>query len=80
MSEDLKFLTTTDKSIGYTGTEVKEFLDTNYNGVSIRYKNFPYADKSVDYAIVTALNGKNYLVITGSREAMYGSIDKLKGF
>ena len=80
MSEDLKLLITTDKSIGYKGLEVKEFFDNNYNGVSIRYKNFSYADKSIDYAVVTASNGKSYLVISGSRESMYATIDKLKGF
>lgn len=56
------------------------FLDNTYRGASIRYKNFPYSDRSIDYAIVTALNGKSYLVVTGSREAMYATIDKLKGF
>lgn len=56
------------------------FLDNSYRGVSIRYKNFAYSDRSIDYAVVTALNGKSYLVVTGSREAMYATIDKLKGF
>lgn len=80
MSDDLKLLITTDKSAGYKGPEVKEFLDNTYRGVAIKYKNFPYSDKSIDYAIVAALNGKNYFVLTASREAMYATIDKLKGF
>lgn len=79
MSEDLKLLTATDKSPGYKGPKVKEFLDNNYRGVGIRYKNFSHPDKSIDYAVVSGFNGRNYLVITGSREAMYATIDKLKG-
>ena len=58
----------------------QDFADNFYRGVGIRYKNFPYADKSIDYAVVTSFNGKSYLVITGSRETMYATIDKLKGF
>lgn len=80
MADDFKILTTTDKSIGYKGSAVNEFLDNNYRGVAIRFKNFPNADQSIDYAIVTALNDKNYVVITNSREAMFATIDKLKGF
>lgn len=79
MASDFKLLLPTDKSIGYKGPEVKEFLDNFYRDVSIRYKNFPYPDKSLDYAIVAASNGKSYLVIAGSREAMYVTVDKLKG-
>jgi hypothetical protein len=52
------------------------FLDNTYRGVDIRYKNFPFPDTTVDYAIVPAA-GQNYLVITGSREAMYAVIDNL---
>lgn len=57
-----------------------DFADNQYGGVGIRYKNFKYSDRSIDYAIVPASNGKSYLVITGSRESMYATIDKLKGF
>ncbi|OGM99182.1 MAG: hypothetical protein A2915_00200 [Candidatus Yanofskybacteria bacterium RIFCSPLOWO2_01_FULL_41_34] len=56
------------------------FSDNFYRGVSIRYQNFAYSDKSIDYAVVAAPNGKSYLVIAGSREAMYATIDKLLGF
>jgi len=52
------------------------FLDNTYRGVSIRYKNFPFPDTTVDYAIVSAA-GQNYLVIAGSREAMFATIDAL---
>ena len=58
----------------------QNFTDNSYGGVGIRYKNFPFADKSIDYAIVPASNGKSYLVIASSREAMYATIDKLNGF
>lgn len=54
------------------------FLDNSYQGVSIRYKNFPYADITIDYSIVQASNGKTYFVIADSREAMYATIGKLK--
>lgn len=50
------------------------FLATNYNGVSVRFKNFPYPDHSIDYALIQ-YNGKTYLVIAGSREAMFAAID-----
>ncbi len=58
----------------------KEFSENSYRGVNVRYKNFKYADRSIDYAIVPASNGKSYLVITSSRESMYATIDKLRGF
>ncbi len=50
------------------------FLATNYRGVSVRFKNFPYPDHSIDYALVQ-YNSKTYLVIAGSREAMFATID-----
>ena len=52
------------------------FLDNAYRGVVIRYNNFPFPDFTVDYAVVEAA-GQNYLVIAGSREAMYSAIDVL---
>ena len=54
------------------------FLDNYYQGTPIRYNNFPYSDRSIDYAVVSASNGKTYLVISNSRESMYSAIDKLK--
>jgi hypothetical protein len=53
------------------------FSDNSYKGVAIRYKNFKYSDRTIDYAIVPALNGKTYMVITGSRESIFATIDKL---
>lgn len=54
------------------------FLDNTYNGVVIRYRNFPDPNKTTDYAIVTASNGETFLVITNSREQTYSIIDKIK--
>lgn len=56
------------------------FLGNTYRGVGVRYKNFPFADRSIDYAIVDAFNDKTYFVIGNSRESVYSTIDKLKGF
>ena len=41
---------------------------------TIRYANFPNPDRSIDYAVVSAKNGKSYLVISGSRESMLATI------
>lgn len=57
-----------------------KFQDNSHGGVAIRYANFPYPDKSIDYAIVRANNNNDYLVITNSREQMYSIIDSLLGF
>ncbi len=51
------------------------FLDNSYLGTPIRYKNFSYPDRSIDYGIVTTLSGKKYLIITSSREAMFEVLD-----
>lgn len=56
--------------------ESVNFLGNAYRGASIRYKNFPFPDATVDYAVVEAA-GQSYLVIAGSREAMYAAIDAL---
>ncbi|OGN08869.1 MAG: hypothetical protein A3J46_03185 [Candidatus Yanofskybacteria bacterium RIFCSPHIGHO2_02_FULL_41_11] len=53
-----------------------DFLDNVYREVSIRYRNFPFPDITVDYAAVNS-SGQNYLVISGSREAIYSAIDVL---
>jgi len=52
------------------------FLDNAYREVSIRYKNFPFADMTIDYAVIS-IDGNSYLVISGSRESMYSAIDVL---
>lgn len=54
------------------------FLDNTYNSVAIRYRNFPDPNKTTDYAVVTASNGKAYLVLANSREHMYFIIDKIR--
>ena len=50
------------------------FMSTSYNGQSVRFKNFPYPDHSIDYALIK-YNGKTYLIIAGSREAMFATVD-----
>lgn len=57
----------------------KDFLDNERQGTKIRYKNFPLPDKSVDYAIISSLTKRYYLIIAGSRESMFSPIDKIKG-
>lgn len=56
------------------------FSESLYQGTKIRYVNFPYPDKAIDYAIVTAKNGNDYLIIANSREQMFSLIKKLLGF
>lgn len=56
---------------------VAKFSNGVYRQIPVRYWNFPYADRSMDYAIVTASNNKNYLIISGSREALFFIIDQL---
>jgi hypothetical protein len=53
------------------------FSSGTYRQMTVRYWNFPYADRSLDYAVVTASNNKNYLVISGSRESLFFAIDQL---
>jgi len=55
------------------------FLDNIYTGTDIRYRNFPFADNSIDYAIVNLpeLNA-DYFVLTNSRESVYSAIDLLR--
>lgn len=53
-------------------------LDNTYQGVPIRFQNFHYPSTSIDYSIFASQKtGKSYLVIAGSREAMYATIEKL---
>ena len=55
-----------------------DFADNTYQGVAIRYRNFPNPLKTIDYVVVTAANGDKYMVFTNSREHMYAIIDNLK--
>ena len=48
-----------------------------YQQMPMRYQNYSYADQSIDYAVVLASNGRNYLVISTSRESMFYVIDQL---
>ncbi len=65
-------------SLGKTNKNQTGFLSNQYKGVNIKYWNFPYPDKAIDYAVVVASNNKSYLVIANSREAIYATVDKLK--
>ncbi len=55
------------------------FLDNpvSYPNVTIRYRNFPRPDQTIDYAIVPAPNGESYLVFANSREHIFNIIDKI---
>lgn len=55
-----------------------EFLNNTYQGLTIKFRNFPDPNKTIDYAIITVSNGDNYLVLTNSREHIYSLIDKMK--
>lgn len=50
------------------------FQSTTYQGTPVRFKNFPYPDRSIDYALVQQ-NAKTYLVLAGSRESMFATLD-----
>lgn len=54
------------------------FLDNVYSGTDIRYQNFPFADSTVDFAIVFLPRfNAYYFVLTSSRESIYSAIDLL---
>ena len=57
----------------------KTFSDNTYQGVPVRYRNFPDASMTIDYAIVTASDGSQYLIFTNSRQHIYAIIDRLSG-
>ena len=63
-----------------TNAATNQFLETSYRDSVIRYINFPYPDKTVDYAIIKAKNGGKYFVITNSRESMFSLIDQIGDF
>ncbi len=69
MEADLKpiFL---DQKLGEPAAE--GFQDNIYKDIDIRYLNFPDPSLTIDYAVVG-----EYLVITTSKESMYGVIDKI---
>lgn len=53
-------------------------LDNTYQGVAIRYRNFPDHFLTIDYAVVTETNGDKYLVVTSSKDHIYSIIDNLR--
>ncbi|MBI2064864.1 MAG: hypothetical protein HYT62_02280 [Candidatus Yanofskybacteria bacterium] len=75
MPEDLKYMFNIEPGNSTTTT----FNSNEYKGVAIRYKNFSLPDRSIDYAIVYSSTGRQYLVITNSRESMYSPIEKITG-
>ncbi|MBX4211659.1 MAG: hypothetical protein KW806_02610, partial [Candidatus Yanofskybacteria bacterium] len=54
------------------------FLSNVYQSTAIRYRNFTYPDRNIDYGIVTAKNGRQYLVVTDSREAFFQVTNNLR--
>ena len=55
------------------------FLDNIYGGTDIRYRNFPFADNTIDYAIVNLTEfNTDYFILAGSRESIYSTIDLLQ--
>jgi len=68
-----------DMLLGYDFAKaiVNEFSAGTYRSLQVRYRNFPYADSSIDYAVITASNNKNYLILSASRESMFFVIDQL---
>jgi len=74
MPEDLKDL------FGFNpkDAESETFLNNIYRGVPIRYKNFPYPDKTIDYAIVNLPKyNVSYFILLNSRESIYSIIELL---
>jgi hypothetical protein len=60
-------------------SSTQTFFDNTYNGIQIRYRNFPYADNTIDYAIVNLPQfNSDYLIIANSRESIYSAIDLLQ--
>lgn len=53
------------------------FLDNAYQGMAIRYRNFPDPYKTIDYVVITMASGDKYLVFANSREHLYTITDKL---
>ena len=60
-------------------TASQTFLGNTYQGVPLRYRNFPDALSSIDYALITMPNSDVYLVLTNSRDLMFGVVDRVLG-
>lgn len=61
-------------------SEQSSFSPASHRNIAVRYMNFPTPDYSIDYAVVTAKNNDDYLVISNSREQMFSIINVLLGF
>lgn len=70
---DLRYLFDFDPSVSI----VASFSDGTYRQITVRYRNFAYADRSIDWSIALASNGKSYLILSSSRESLFYIIDKL---
>ncbi|TRZ81275.1 hypothetical protein D4R86_02865 [bacterium] len=60
--------------INYEEVASASYLDNVYKDISIRYLNLPEHDLTMDYAIMP---GKNYLILSTSRESIWATIDKI---
>ncbi|MEK7659387.1 MAG: hypothetical protein AAB338_01905 [Patescibacteria group bacterium] len=75
MAADLKNLFDFDSKKATSET----FLNNIYSGADIRYRNFPFADSTINYALVNlAKFNTDYFILTGSRESIYSTIDLLQ--
>jgi hypothetical protein len=63
---------------GYDPTKGGELMTNESQQGKIRYKNFPYPDRTLDYAIISSKNGKSYLIMAGSRGATLHAIARLR--
>jgi len=72
-SDDLKNLFILNLSKAFT----PGFNDNTYNGVAIRFRNFPESIQTIDYALITAPNGETYAVFTNSKDHIFVLIDAI---
>lgn len=74
MTNDLKMFFGVDSKKATS----ESFLDNFYQSANVRYRNFPYADMTIDYAIADlAQFNTSYFILTNSRESIYSAIDLL---
>jgi len=52
--------------------------EETYPGISITYRNFPTALKTIDYALLIANSGDAYFILTNSKDHMFAIIDKFQ--
>lgn len=75
MSADLATLYKFDTRKAFS----KTFLPNNFQGIPIRYRNFPDAFLTIDYAIIPIPAGGSYLIIVNSRDHIFSIIDLALG-